>query len=134
MNAVYSYMCVFFFFLNVCQLPHCRVFRQKKKKMCLSPTRRVGLGCDVGDDVGRSPLRELLAVNDAVASAVHSPALALGPFTGSPSIPEASGRALCGDAYRPEMALGKNRVPSPPPRRLGESEIPYIRDMTGSMF
>lgn len=106
----------------------------KEKKMCLSPTRRVGLGCDVGDDVGRSPLRELLAVNDAVASAVNSPALVPGPSTGSPSIPEACGRALCGDADRHETAQGSNRVPSPPPRRLGESEIPYIRDMTGSMF
>lgn len=114
--------------------PIAAYFVKRKKKMCLSPTRRVGLGCDVGDDVGRSPLRELLAVNDAVASAVHSPALVLGPSTGSPSIPEACGRALCGDADRHEMALGKNRVPSPPPRRLGESEIPYIRDMTGSMF
>lgn len=33
-RRVFLYVRFFFFFLNVCQLPHCRVLRQKKKKKC----------------------------------------------------------------------------------------------------
>lgn len=57
----------------------------------------------------------------------------LGPAIGRRLIPVACDRALCGDADRHEMALGDSGL-LPPPRRWGESESPYIRDMSGSMF
>lgn len=135
MNAVFSYLCVFFFFLNVCQLPHCTILRQKKKKKCASFADAAS-----GTELWRRGRRRALPVAGVTRGKSRGrlcrpiPAFLLGRPIGSPSIPEACGRALCGDADPREMALGNNRVPSPPPRRLGESEIPYIRDMSGSMF